>query len=95
MSLRNALTAAFLASLFLGAIAWPIRGPRYALLLAIPVSVIALSLFGGANVFKHLLLRPVLGCGHYLPWSLIRFLNHSANLVFLRRVGGGYMFIHR
>jgi hypothetical protein len=62
---------------------------------AILVSVIALSLFGGANVIKHFVLRLVLGRGHYLPWSLIRFLNHSANLVFLRMVGGGYMFIHR
>lgn len=95
MSLRNALTAAILVSLILGAIAWLIRGPRYALLSAILVSVIALGLFGGANVIKHFLLRLILGRRHYLPWSLIPFLNHSANLVFLRRVGGGYMFIHR
>ncbi len=95
MSLRNALTAALLVSLILGAIAWPIHGPRYAFQLAILVSVIALALFGGANVIKHFLLRLVLSRRHYLPWPLIRFLNHSANLVFLRRVGGGYMFIHR
>lgn len=30
-----------------------------------------------------------------IPWRLIRFLNYCTELDFLRRVGGGYLFIHR
>ena len=32
------------------------------------------------------------GC---LPWTLVRFLDHAAERVFLRKVGGGYIVVHR
>lgn len=31
----------------------------------------------------------------YLPFQLVPFLNHCVDLIFLRRVGGGYIFVHR
>lgn len=30
-----------------------------------------------------------------LPWRVVSFLNYCVDLIFLRRVGGGYIFIHR
>jgi eukaryotic-like serine/threonine-protein kinase len=34
-------------------------------------------------------------CNNLLPWRLIPFLDHCVDLIFLRRVGGGYIFVHR
>ena len=28
------------------------------------------------------------------PWSLVRFLDYAAERIFLRKIGGGFMFIH-
>ncbi|GAB4386557.1 MAG: hypothetical protein Kow00121_53410 [Elainellaceae cyanobacterium] len=50
---------------------------------------------GGQACFKHLMLRLVLWRSGYLPWNYSRFLNHVANRVFLQKVGGGYIFLHR
>ena len=30
-----------------------------------------------------------------MPLNLIKFLDHSARLILLKKVGGGYIFIHR
>ena len=31
----------------------------------------------------------------YAPWNYVRFLDYAAERVFLRQVGGGYIFTHR
>ncbi len=51
--------------------------------------------YGGYSVIKHYTLRLLLYYNNLLPWKLVPFLNHCANLVFLRRVGSGYIFVHR
>jgi eukaryotic-like serine/threonine-protein kinase len=50
---------------------------------------------GGAAYLKHYTLRLWLVCERLAPWNYARFLNHAADQVLLRKVGGGYMFIHR
>lgn len=50
---------------------------------------------GGLAVIQHAILRRLLARQSYLPWNLPRFLDHCADLVFLRKVGGGYIFVHR
>lgn len=30
-----------------------------------------------------------------IPWKLVTFLDYCVDLIFLRRVGGGYIFVHR
>ncbi len=30
-----------------------------------------------------------------IPWNYVRFLDYAADRIFLRKVGGGYIFIHR
>lgn len=52
-------------------------------------------LFGWAAVFNHYTLRFMLWRSGALPWDYIKFLNSAADLILLRRVGGGYQFIHR
>jgi hypothetical protein len=51
--------------------------------------------FGGWAVFNHLSLRIILVYRNLLPWRLVPFLDHCVDLIFLRRVGGGYIFVHR
>jgi hypothetical protein len=51
--------------------------------------------FGGEAVIKHLILRCFLWRNGHLPWNLVRFLDYTAGRVFLRKVGGGYIFVHR
>jgi len=51
--------------------------------------------FGGGAVILHFVLRYFLSRDGYLPWNLVRFLDYAAERIFLRKVGGGYVFIHR
>jgi hypothetical protein len=52
-------------------------------------------LFGGLTLIKHYTLRFILSRNNLLPWRLVPFLDHCVDLIFLRRVGGGYIFVHR
>lgn len=51
--------------------------------------------FGGLTLIQHLTLRLILSCASYLPWNLVPFLDYAAERILLRKVGGGYIFIHR
>jgi hypothetical protein len=51
--------------------------------------------FGWATVIKHYTLRLVLYLDGSMPLNYVRFLDYCVDRVLLRRVGGGYMFIHR
>jgi gas vesicle protein len=50
---------------------------------------------GGEYLLKHLTTRVHIVRNGYLPWNLADFFDHSTERIFLRQVGGGYMFIHR
>ena len=50
---------------------------------------------GGIAIFQHLTLRFLLYCNGLAPWRYIRFLDQAVERVFLRKVGGGYIFVHR
>ena len=50
---------------------------------------------GGSAVIKHYALRLVLWLKGYTPFKFVKFLDQCAKLVFLKKVGGGYIFIHR
>lgn len=50
---------------------------------------------GGSTVVKHYSLRLVLWLTSSTPFRFIPFLDHCAKLILLKKVGGGYIFIHR
>ena len=52
-------------------------------------------IYGGDFVIYHYALRFFLWRNNLLPWRLVPFLDHCVDLIFLRRVGGGYIFVHR
>lgn len=71
------------------------------LILGLSVGVIGAlgGLVGGENsglvVLQHLVLRVILWRRGYIPWNYARFLNYAAKRILLKKVGGGYIFIHR
>jgi eukaryotic-like serine/threonine-protein kinase len=50
---------------------------------------------GGSACLKHYVLRILLWRNNYAPLNYIRFLDYAAERVFLRKVGGSYIFTHR
>ena len=50
---------------------------------------------GGSACLRHFSLRLILYRMGYAPWNYARFLDYAADRLFLQKVGGGYIFIHR
>ena len=51
--------------------------------------------YGGGAGLLHYALRLVLWYNNFAPLNYIRFLDYAAARIFLRKVGGGYIFVHR
>jgi GTPase SAR1 family protein len=49
---------------------------------------------GFSPVIKHIILRALLKYNGFAPFGYEKFLDYASNLIFLRKVGGGYEFIH-
>ncbi len=52
-------------------------------------------IFGGNACLQHFVLRLVLYHNHHSPWNYTRFLDYTTERLFLQKVGGGYIFVHR
>jgi len=50
---------------------------------------------GGAAFIQHYVLRLVLALNNHAPLNYVHFLDHAAERILLRKVGGGYIFVHR
>ena len=50
---------------------------------------------GGLFSLRHFVVRLVLWMTGQAPLNYVRFLDHAKERLFLRRIGGGYIFIHR
>ena len=50
---------------------------------------------GGSAIVNHYALRLVLWRSGAIPWAYVRLLDFAAQRILLRKVGGGYIFIHR
>lgn len=65
-------------------------------LLGLPVSLpIAMMKGGGKACIRHLVLRLILYRKGYIPWNYARFLDYATERIFMQKVGGGYIFVHR
>jgi hypothetical protein len=71
------------------------NGVGIGLAFGITLGLILGLFFGGNAILQHYTLRFILARNNLLPWRLVPFLNHCVDLIFLRRVGGGYIFVHR
>lgn len=68
---------------------------RFAVFGAISAGLVGFLWLGGIDLILHASLRLVLTASGAAPLHLRRFLDQAVAMVFLRRAGGGYMFIHR
>ncbi|NOQ33331.1 MAG: NACHT domain-containing protein [Methanosarcinales archaeon] len=50
---------------------------------------------GGRACIQHYVLRIMLRLNGSAPLNYVRFLDYAAGRIFLRKVGGGYIFVHR
>jgi hypothetical protein len=67
-------------------------GPVY---FGVAGGLVAAIWHGGLDVAQHFCLRVVLFCAGYMPWRYVRFLDYASYRIFLLKVGGGYIFVHR
>lgn len=73
---------------------WPVMGMAFALMLTIMFFVIFATTHGGMAWIEHYTLRWYFWRAGYLPWKVVHFLDSAAKYALMRKVGGGYMFIH-
>jgi hypothetical protein len=57
--------------------------------------VVIWALSGGLTVLRHYVIRWLLARHRIFPWRAQAFLDDATTRILLRRVGGGYSFIHR
>ncbi len=82
-SARNALLSGLSYGLFIGLLGGLLGGLLFGLI------------FGGLACIQHLVLRIMLWRNSSAPLRYARFLDYAAGCIFLRKVGGGYIFVHR
>jgi hypothetical protein len=57
--------------------------------------VVMWALSGGLTILRHYVIRWLLARHCIFPWRAQAFLDDATTRILLRRVGGGYSFIHR
>ena len=83
-----------LSTLVVNLINEPSFGLNQVLIFGISVALLVGVLKGGLASFRHCVLRALLWRTGSVPWNYPRFLDYTAERILLRKVGGGYMFIH-
>ncbi|MBF2002889.1 MAG: protein kinase [Synechococcales cyanobacterium M58_A2018_015] len=90
------VTVALLIGLGYGSLLGPGYGIMYGLSYGLLGGLLAGFLFaGGQACVKHWVLRRQLYRQGNIPWDYSQFLDEMTARVFLQKVGGGYIFIHR
>ena len=78
-----------------GLIAGLFQGLSMTLLFSIILIPLILMLAGGGAIGQHAILRKIITQAGHLPQHPILFLDEMADHLLLRKVGSGYIFIHR
>jgi DNA polymerase III delta prime subunit len=102
-SLRMALISSPSVALIVGVLVGLQEGLRsglemglsFGLFLGLASGLVCGLLCGGLFVLKHFVLRLFLWQSRSAPLNYVAFLEQAKELLFLRRVGGGYIFSHR
>ena len=95
LTLRNALSGALIVGSFSGVSVWLTVGVESGIVFGTILGGIMLFGYGGGDVVKHVILRLIFWRKNQITWNFAGFLDHTVNLLFMRRVGGGYIFMHR
>ena len=103
LGLLGGLVVGLLQVLIVGLIVGSILGQKIGLMTLLPPLIggslyglfLGLIFGGSAACIQHLTLRLILYFHKYAPWNYARFLNYAADCLFLQKVGGGYIFVHR
>lgn len=95
-ALKNGLSIGLIAGLPVGSIFGRSFGLRAGLVGGVCVGLGAGLAGGSIDTFiQHFTLRFILRHDGYMPWRYVPFLDYAAERIFLRKVGPGYIFIHR
>jgi hypothetical protein len=99
LSARNAIYSGGIVGGLLGLFFWLFHTPyyvntRFALLQGL-MAGLATAMTFGVSIVKHTVLRWLLFITDKIPLDLPGFLDYAAGLVLVRKVGGGYIFVHR
>jgi hypothetical protein len=107
-SARNALVVGLIACAVSGIVLWLMawliaekpfgltaRAKGIGLVGGLVVGLLVALNAGGRATFEHFVLRLMLVRNRSIPWNYARFLDYAAERILLRKVGGGYIFIHR
>ncbi len=101
-SILNALVVGLLVGAIVGFIILPVSIPLVVgRILGVSVGLIfgliigGLIIGGGKACIQHFSLRLILYYKGFIPWNYARFLDYATDRIFLQKVGGGYIFIHR
>ena len=103
LSLRNALLIGpgfgliigLFGVLFIGVLYGFQNGADAGISFGMTMGIVAFLWYGGLDVIQHYTLRLILWYRGHIPLNYIGFLNYATERVFLQKVGGGYIFIHR
>jgi len=90
-TLYSGLLGGLIVELIVQLVGLPAVGLSYGLL----VGLIVAQYNGGHTCLQHVLIRGLLTRNGSAPWRYAAFLDYAAERILLRKVGGGYMFIHR
>jgi hypothetical protein len=93
--LVTCLTVGLIFGSIIGLLAEPISGLIHGLILGLICGLLVGFNRGGSAVIKHYALRLILWLSGYTPRNFVAFLDYCAKLILLKKVGGGYIFIHR
>jgi hypothetical protein len=73
---------------------WLIIGAGFTILFTLIFMNLFGLVYGGVAVIAHIVLRVYLWRQVVMPLDYVAFLNDAAERILLRKVGGGYMFVH-
>ncbi len=90
-----AVIGGFIFFLIIGLTTGLIIGLTNGLIIGLVIGVSFGLICGGKACIQHFTLRLILYCNNYVPWNYARFLDYATDRIFLQKVGGGYIFIHR
>ena len=80
---------------FFGQTAGLLYGLSMGLSIGLTIGLLCGLIGGGSACLRHFSLRVRLYRMSYTPWNYARFLDYATERLFLQKVGGGYIFVHR